>query len=240
MLLKSRKQNIVNLQSLLVKTGATTPMNLYMGDALDNYRKGISATNLAEECFDTNINNASDTGGDYCDWYWNNPDRCGAYDDNDFTASSLCCACGGGSSNVTEAVCEDTNDGYLDGGNDGCDWYILNPSSCGMHDTDFFFANKQCCACGGGSLPTSDEPEMICMDTNGELRDSTYDTCSWYTTNPSTCGVFDVEGGFNANEMCCGCGGGEYQEVVDTAVEEFVDGLVDVIDVTGDDGDSIG
>ena len=77
------------------------------------------------------------------------------------------------------------------------------------------------------------------MDTNGDLSDSTGDTCSWYMTNQSACGIYDY-GDFSANDMCCACGGGDNQEVVDGAAEEIVDVIEDIIDVTGDDGDSIG
>ena len=94
--LQARKQNMVNLQSLLVKTGSTTPMNLA--------GRKPAQMNLEEECFNTD-NNIWDSGGDNCTWYNMNSIACGTYDDNDFTASSVCCACGGGSTNVEEAVC---------------------------------------------------------------------------------------------------------------------------------------
>ena len=50
------------------------------------------------ECGEQNFG-ATDNGGDGCDWYFrsqSNRDRCGNYDDDDFTASLMCCACGGG------------------------------------------------------------------------------------------------------------------------------------------------
>ena len=36
---------------------------------------------------------ARDTGGDGCDWYIGNEGHCGYFDDNDFHAQSMCCAC---------------------------------------------------------------------------------------------------------------------------------------------------
>ena len=39
---------------------------------------------------------AVDTFGDGCDWYDRNPDGCGNYDHEGFTAARECCACGGG------------------------------------------------------------------------------------------------------------------------------------------------
>ena len=37
-----------------------------------------------------------DRGSDDCDWYTENGDQCGNWDDDDFVASENCCACGGG------------------------------------------------------------------------------------------------------------------------------------------------
>jgi hypothetical protein len=49
------------------------------------------------ECADT-TNGALDSGGDGCEYYELFPSSCftGTYDDFDFTASDMCCACGGG------------------------------------------------------------------------------------------------------------------------------------------------
>ena len=190
--LQARKQNMVNLQSLLVKTGSTTPMNLA------GRKPAQMNLSVVDGCFDTN-GIFTDSGGDYCTWYDMNSIACGNYDDNDFTASSVCCACGGGSTNVEEAVCENTEGLERDSGGDACIWYDSNPGSCGNHDTEFFFANKMCCACNGGSTAT-ESPPTICMDTTPEGRtDSTGDTCSWYMTNPEHCGTFDT-GFFKAKE----------------------------------------
>ena len=53
---------------------------------------------------DTNVVCEDDTTvvdayGDGCEWYNENTDACGNYDDSDFTASIACCACGGGNWN---------------------------------------------------------------------------------------------------------------------------------------------
>ena len=38
-----------------------------------------------------------DSGGDGCEWYYDNADQCGEYDnENTYTAYDACCACGGG------------------------------------------------------------------------------------------------------------------------------------------------
>ena len=38
----------------------------------------------------------ADSYGDGCDYYDSNVYDCGRYDDDDFTANQMCCACGGG------------------------------------------------------------------------------------------------------------------------------------------------
>merc|ERR1712174_156555 len=48
-------------------------------------------------CVDT-TGGALDSTSDTCQYYESNPDACGSYDDWQFTASSMCCACGGGAS----------------------------------------------------------------------------------------------------------------------------------------------
>ena len=47
------------------------------------------------QCQDSN-NGAVDSGGDGCGYYESYPDACstGTYDDDDFTASTMCCGCG--------------------------------------------------------------------------------------------------------------------------------------------------
>ena len=46
-------------------------------------------------CVDTDYG-ASDSYGDPCSGYTDNPGWCNDYDDDDFVSSSMCCACGGG------------------------------------------------------------------------------------------------------------------------------------------------
>ena len=52
----------------------------------------IADTN--NECKNTDngaTDSTEDTGG--CEWYDNNPDGCGGYDDDDFKSMDMCCAC---------------------------------------------------------------------------------------------------------------------------------------------------
>ena len=45
------------------------------------------------ECQDTN-NGATDVDGDDCEYYnEESPEDCGGYDDDDFTANTMCCVC---------------------------------------------------------------------------------------------------------------------------------------------------
>lgn len=75
-----------------------------------------------------------DTGGENCSGSYNEfPDLCGKYDDDDFIAELICCACGGG------LECVDTNFGATNSNGNGCEWYYENPQSCteDLNDDDF-------------------------------------------------------------------------------------------------------
>ena len=93
---------------------------------------------LTKFCEDT-AEDATDAYGDGCEWsrrgvrniltqnFGNlivlltiryddhSPDYCGDYDDDDFTANDMCCAC---------AVCEDTAGDATDSYGDGCEWSL--------------------------------------------------------------------------------------------------------------------
>ena len=56
--------------------------------------KFITFIILEDTCTDT-ANGVTDSYNDGCDYYNNNPDKCGDYDDDDFVSSTVCCACGG-------------------------------------------------------------------------------------------------------------------------------------------------
>ena len=71
------------------------------------------------------------------------------YDDDDFKAGELCCACYGGD---WELGCVDYDFETADSFGDGCEWYTNKGmwSECGLYDDDDFKAERDCCACGGG------------------------------------------------------------------------------------------
>ena len=101
------------------------------------------------------------------------------------------------------AECVDMTFGYTDATNDGCDWYDNFPSGCGAWNTDNFFSERMCCACGGGIQTDT----ATCKDTNNGFGDTAGDKCDWYDANPSGCGLYDTED-FQAASMCCACQGG--------------------------------
>ena len=49
-----------------------------------------------------------------------------------------------------QCVDSDVYFGWTDSYGDGCDWYVGNEEWCGDYDDADFWANYDCCACGGG------------------------------------------------------------------------------------------
>lgn len=160
-----------------------------------------NVVNLHEEaCYDTDVDYQTDSEGDYCFWYVGNEEWCGWFDDDDFFAEELCCACDGGSS-TTNGSCFDTNDYATDVTYDGCEWYDSYPEGCGLWDDDDFSSNDMCCSCLGGYW------QGQCYDEAYGFVDWGGDDCSWYEDNALDCGIWDTED-FDAEDMCCACGGG--------------------------------
>lgn len=54
--------------------------------------QGVDLDAIYSDCEDTN-NGALDTFHDGCEWYNEFPRSCGRYDDEDFQANEMCCAC---------------------------------------------------------------------------------------------------------------------------------------------------
>lgn len=157
----------------------------------------------------------TDSGGDTCEWYDSNSSYCGSFDDGDFRANEMCCACNGGSEwdGVVEAiyaVCADSTHGASDTSGDGCDWYEINTGYCGVFDTQSFVSSRMCCTCGGGSdwIDTGDYSYDVCEDTSYGATDMAGDGCSWYSDAAfGQCGDYD-DSDFTATSQCCVCGGG--------------------------------
>ena len=132
----------------------------------------VECTNV---CADTD-NGAVDIDADHCTGgpnggYEEVPELCGLYDDLDFSALEMCCACGGG---YTCSPCWDADGGATNAhasGSRSCGWalYSNQPATCADFDDDDFTANEMCCACGGGTgtapspAPTSSlAPTALC------------------------------------------------------------------------------
>merc|ERR1711920_562343 len=66
----------------------------------------VEGSEAATQCLDTN-NGATDDYGSTCSSYnlWADTGYCGVADDGDFSASTMCCACGGGHEAVTFVEC---------------------------------------------------------------------------------------------------------------------------------------
>ena len=65
-----------------------------------------------------------------CYRYTMNPDyNCGRYDDTDFKADEMCCACGGGSDHEDGEIilCKDTDNGAVNSDGNGCTFYWYSP-----------------------------------------------------------------------------------------------------------------
>lgn len=127
----------------------------------------------SQECVDID-EGSSDEDGDVCWQYSVFTQWCNGYDDDDFTSSVMCCACGGGDrlpstvfpmEPVQEAsVCTDMDGTASDINGDYCWAYSSHSQWCGDYDDDDFISNSMCCACGGGSAVSDPVPQIF----NGE------------------------------------------------------------------------
>ena len=150
----------------------------------------------------------TDSAGDGCAVYWmTKSSECGNYDDQDFNANTMCCACGGGLQN--SAACTDTASGATDTANFDCASYLYYPEYCGLYDQSdlSFVANEMCCECGGGS--TYAPPDTgACMSVDILNTDTQGNDCSWYLSNSGDCGSYDQSDYSFQATFCCECSGG--------------------------------
>lgn len=195
-----------------------------------NYMRAWSK--VAEDCVD---GAGLDSYDDGCDWYSANPESCGEYDWESFTAADECCVCGGGEGGEEEPAAEEeeADDGEcvdgdgVDSYGDGCVWYNDNVDSCGAYDTEEFVADEQCCVCEADA----EEEEAGDECTNGDGVDSFGDGCDWYDANPTGCGEYDTDDFISADQCCvCEAGGEEEAAATEgectdgTGVDSFGDG----------------
>jgi len=94
----------------------------------------------------------TDAQGHHCTWYEIGDEDCGKFDDVDFKAKDLCCACKGKETFDPLAVgttsCIDTDDGAKDEAEWPCQEYQRH--WCGKYDDQDFDSQTMCCICGGG------------------------------------------------------------------------------------------
>ena len=75
---------------------ATSSLNTGVHAAIENTTDMSVTRSRTRRCYSTE-GSARDNGGDSCSWYSRYSSSCGDYDDSNFRAYSMCCACGGGS-----------------------------------------------------------------------------------------------------------------------------------------------
>ena len=98
------------------------------------------------------------------------------FDTSTFTASSMCCACGGGQTvlpSTSSDTCEHVSPTHLDTEGDTCTHYIkyhLGHGCDGTYDDHDFTASEMCCGCGSAT--------RLCANTNHDLVDAAGNTCS--------------------------------------------------------------
>jgi len=183
------------------------PKGLGLGQERVEHKQKQTPMRLMElECADLD-NGATDYHGNTCAAYIGNTSLCGLANSND-----ICCACGGGQ----DINCADTDNGATNDWGESCSVYVGNSGSCGYNDvTDGgrdgnapnFISDEMCCGCGGGL-------DIRCADADNGATDYNSDSCSAYIGNTERCGYYDYDydfgrGFFNADEMCCACGGGQ-------------------------------
>ena len=174
-------------------------MRNYLSGNSTNSSDGASSSGYTDEQCENNLS-VTDAYGDTCQWYDDNAESCGLYDDNDFIAAYMCCVCGGG---LLGGDCEDQDQVVSDAYGDGCAWYNDNTDQCGVYDDDDFTAAILCCSCGGG---LGGNELSYCYDDTS-VTDAYGDGCEWYDDNQDSCGSYDDDD-FIASSACCSCGGG--------------------------------
>ena len=127
-------------------------------------------------------------------------------DTSKFTASRMCCACGGGVSWFAGSLPREEETRCVDRLSlDNCDSY--DTSTCGSHDNVNFTSSEMCCVCGGGgperfadtSTQHLNTEGLSCSDIYRIYRHELESVCTTeYDTNE-----------FVASEMCLACGGGD-------------------------------
>ncbi|CAK0850538.1 unnamed protein product, partial [Prorocentrum cordatum] len=148
----------------------------------DERREEVTSTDGTDQatCADTS-EEAIGTNGGGCEWWTDYAQYClydYLYDDSDFTAGDMCCACGGGEGgnstaptptsptpaptpSPNPATCADTSEEAIGTNGGGCEWWTDYAQYCVydyLYDDSDFTAGDMCCACGGGEGGNSTAP----------------------------------------------------------------------------------
>ena len=137
-----------------------------------------------DTCVDTDFG-ATDSDGYGCAFMMY--DSCGSTDDDDFTAATLCCICGGGTADswmlTGEQVCEDQGFTQPECEAVGC---------CN-------FENGVCHSAVGDAL---------CTNVDFATTETVLPNCTYFQSHPDECGPVFGAGYYSETSLCCACGGG--------------------------------
>jgi hypothetical protein len=129
---------------------------------------------------------------------------------------------------------------WVDSYNDSCaryEQYDWCSEYGGIFDNFNLNANEACCACGGGE----DNSDGLCQDIDIDMTkfpwvDEDDMSCQWYVDNNECAarGGSFTRWGLTANQVCCGCGGGDVNSsgtcvdlTADLTQQDWVDGFGD-------------
>ena len=157
----------------------------------------LKFNSAASMCNNTD-NGALDFLGHSCDLYDAYPDLCGLVDDEEFDASEMCCACGGGSGSYGGGIYNSGTSTFLD-----CQ-LIANSARVGqaLFAAEFAFSSFSNCSFRGRVANYND-----CVSSDDGAVNPYGDGCDAYAFNRWWCGNYD-DSDFSSNDMCCACGGG--------------------------------
>merc|ERR1719424_1538939 len=107
----------------------------------------------------------------------------------------------------------------------GCELYDSDTAYCNdatyhMLDNDYFVARAMCCGCSHISDAAAEAAliqagvpgvwaQAACTHTAGTARNSAGETCYAYEKSLTACGTSKDDSDFQAQTMCCTCGGGQ-------------------------------
>jgi len=170
----------------------------------DQDNSAYPPTIYSKDCVDSD-NGLTDKYGTGCEYYDENPSRCGKDDEGVFKSREMCCSCKTCVPNKDECLKDEV---CLDG-------ICQQPPECNVNSDceeglvcDTMGHCKNCDVsyeCNQGDECINGKCKKICKDTDNGASDTEGDNCaSFYDYHPDQCGCCDDDD-FKANEMCCSC-----------------------------------